>query len=81
VFGLPGGTLTAGAHGDITLIDLGARYEVTKEFASKAANSPFIGQAFEGRPVTTIVGGVVKHDIRVAGNVRVPSDAKKRKRK
>jgi dihydroorotase len=75
IFTLPGGTLAAGAYGDVTLIDLGARYEVTKEFTSKAANSPFVGQTFEGRPVTTIVGGVVKHD------VRVTADPKKRKRK
>ncbi len=74
-FNLPGGTLRGGAYGDVTLIDLGARYEVTKEFASKAANSPFVGETLEGRPVLTIVGGVVKHDIRVDGGV------KKRKRK
>lgn len=64
-FGLPGGTLQAGALGDVTLLDLSARYEVTRDsFASKAANSPFVGQTFEGRAVTTIVGGVVKHDQR-----------------
>jgi dihydroorotase len=79
IFNLPGGTLAAGAYGDVTLIDLGARYEVTKEFTSKAANSPFVGQTYEGRPVVTIVGGVVKHDVRSAETTK--ADAKKRKRK
>jgi dihydroorotase len=75
VFNLPGGTLHAGALGDVTLIDLEARYEVTRAmFLSKAANSPFVGEKLQGRVVTTIVGGAVKHDIRAA-------DTKKRKRK
>jgi dihydroorotase len=64
IFNLPGGTLRKGSVGDVTLLDLGARYEV-REFLSKAANSPFVGQTLHGRAVTTIVGGVVKHDIRV----------------
>jgi dihydroorotase len=63
VFNLPGGTLRKGSVGDVTLLDLGARYEV-REFLSKAANSPFMGETLHGRAVTTIVGGVVKHDIR-----------------
>ena len=80
VFGLPGGTLHAGALGDVTLIDLETRYEVTREmFLSKAANSPFIGEKLQGRPVTTIVGGVIKHDIR--DRAERAADAKKRKRK
>ena len=67
VFNLPGGTLRPGSLGDVTLIDLEARYEVTKElFRSKAANSPFLGQTVQGRAVTTIVGGVVRHDLREA---------------
>ena len=64
VFGLPGGTLRAGTPGDVTLIDLDAPYEVTRAFASKAANSPFVGRTLQGRPVTTIVGGAVRFDIR-----------------
>ncbi|MDP9191537.1 MAG: dihydroorotase [Acidobacteriota bacterium] len=65
IFGLPGGTLRKGSFGDVTLLDLGARYEV-RQFHSKAANSPFAGQTMHGRAVTTIVGGVVKHDMRDA---------------
>jgi dihydroorotase len=71
VFGLPGGTLRAGSLGDVTLLDLSAHYEVTSHsFVSKAANSPFVGQTFQGRAVTTIVGGVVKHDQRGAPATR-----------
>jgi dihydroorotase len=64
IFGLPGGTLRKGSLGDVTLVDLDARYQVTREFLSKAANSPFVGETLQGRAVTTIVGGVVKHDVR-----------------
>jgi dihydroorotase len=76
VFGLPGGTLRKGSAGDVTLLDLDARYEI-REFHSKAANSPFAGETLHGRAVTTIVGGVVKHDIRRA----VPAAGKKRSAK
>ncbi|HVG22729.1 MAG TPA: dihydroorotase [Thermoanaerobaculia bacterium] len=65
VFNLPGGTLRAGALGDVTLIDLDARYDVATPFASKAVNSPFLGESLQGRPVATVVGGVVRHDARV----------------
>jgi dihydroorotase len=76
VFNLPGGTLREGAPGDVTLIDLEARYTVAAPFASKAVNSPFVGETLQGRPVTTIVGGVVKHDARAAAPATT-----KRKRK
>ncbi|HYC90868.1 MAG TPA: dihydroorotase [Thermoanaerobaculia bacterium] len=74
VFNLPGGTLRAGSLGDVTLIDLEAQYAVAAPFASKAVNSPFLGQTMQGRPVMTIVGGVVRHDVRV-------TTSPKRKRK
>jgi dihydroorotase len=69
IFNLPGGTLKKGSLGDVTLIDLEAKYEVTREFESKAANSPFVGETLQGRIAATIVGGVVRHDAR-------PKDAK-----
>jgi dihydroorotase len=65
IFNLPGGTLRKGALGDVTLLDLEARWEVTKEFASMAANSPFVGARLQGRVAATIVGGAIRHDIRV----------------
>ena len=65
IFRLPGGTLAPGSLGDVTLIDIEARYQVTNTFHSKASNSPFIGETLHGRVVTTIVGGAVKYDLRV----------------
>ncbi len=82
VFGLPGGTLRAGSPGDVTLIDTGARLEVTRSFVSKASNSPFIGASFQGRVVGTIVGGVVRHDLvrrRPAESARGTAKGEKRK--
>ncbi len=61
VFNLPGGTLRPGALGDVTLIDIDAKVEVVREFQSKAANSPFIGQKLRGRIAATIVAGAIKH--------------------
>jgi dihydroorotase len=66
IFNLPGGSLRAGTIGDVTLLDLDAPFTVPAAFQSKASNSPFVGQAFQGRAVTTIVGGVVRYDIRGA---------------
>jgi dihydroorotase len=65
-FSLPGGTLREGSLGDVTILDLDTRYAVTNTFASKASNSPFIGETLHGRAVMTIVGGAVKYDIRPA---------------
>jgi dihydroorotase len=80
IFRLPGGTLAAENLGDVTLVDLDARVEISKEFVSKAANSPFIGQTLQGRVVATIVGGSVRYDVRpkVAATV-VSKPAKRRK--
>src|SRR5438067_506914 len=64
IFNLPGGTLRRGSPADVTLLDLKARYQVTNTFRSKASNSPFIGETLVGRPVATVVGGVVKFDLR-----------------
>ena len=66
IFNLPGGTLRKGSLGDVTLLDLDAAYEVTKDFASMAANSPFVGARLQGRVAATIVGGVIRHDARRA---------------
>ena len=65
IFSLPGGTLRKGSLGDVTLLDLNAKYEVTRDFLSKAANSPFVGERLQGKVVATIVGGVLRHDTRV----------------
>ena len=64
VFNLPGGTLRAGSPADLALLDLDARFQVTNTFRSKASNSPFIGEALQGRVAATIVRGVVQYDLR-----------------
>ncbi|HXG58401.1 MAG TPA: dihydroorotase [Thermoanaerobaculia bacterium] len=63
VFNLPGGTLAPGSIGDVTLLDLDARYQVTNTFQSKASNSPFIGETLQGRVVATIVGGITRYTL------------------
>ncbi len=57
---LPGGRLTAGAPGDLTLLDLDAEHTVDPaRFRSKSRNTPFGGRTFHGAPWMTIVGGRV----------------------
>jgi dihydroorotase len=80
IFRLPGGTLAAGNLGDVTLVDLEARVEISKEFVSKAANSPFIGQMLQGRVVATIVGGSVRYDVRPKAAAAVASKPAKRRK-
>ncbi|HEX7155256.1 MAG TPA: dihydroorotase [Thermoanaerobaculia bacterium] len=80
IFNLDGGTLTTGSLGDLTLVDLEARTEVGKEFVSKAANSPFIGQTLQGRVVATIVGGALKYDARPKAAAPAPAKTAKRKK-
>jgi dihydroorotase len=79
IFELPGGTLRAGSPGDVTLLDLDSRFQVTNTFHSKASNSPFIGETLQGRVVVTIVGGVMKYDLRAPEPLPV-SRTRKRKR-
>ncbi len=78
IFNLPGGTLRPGAPGDVALLDLGSRFQVTNTFHSKASNSPFIGETLQGRVVATIVGGVVRYDLRAPAPLPA---ARPRKRK
>ena len=57
---LPGGSLTAGAAADITVLDLDARVTVDpKQFRSRSRNTPFAGWEVVGAPVMTIVNGAV----------------------
>jgi dihydroorotase len=57
---LPGGSLTAGAAADVTVLDLGARITIDpRAFRSKSRNTPFAGWTLTGAPVMTIVGGAV----------------------
>jgi dihydroorotase len=68
VFNLDGGTLAAGALGDVTIVDPDATWDVPSTFASMSSNSPFSGMALRGRPAATIVGGVVRYDARAAAS-------------
>ena len=55
---LAGGTLSAGAAGDVTLIDPNLEWTVkAEEFQSVSRNTPFDGWKLKGRTVRTIVGG------------------------
>ena len=57
---LPGGALTPGMPGDITLLDLTREWEVVPaHFRSKSRNTPFAGYHLKGKAVATIVGGQI----------------------
>ena len=59
-FGLPGGTLSDGSVGDVTIIDLEETWTVDRSaFLSKSRNTPFHGWELHGRARITIVGGEV----------------------
>ena len=79
IFNLPGGTLRPGTPADITLLNLDERFQVTNTFHSKASNSPFIGEAMQGRVVATIVGGLLQYDLRATAPL--PAAKKRRKKK
>lgn len=55
---LEGGTLSAGAAADVTLIDPNLEWSVrAADFQSMSRNTPFDGWKLKGRAVRTIVGG------------------------
>ena len=59
------GTLSVGAPGDVTLIDLEAEWTVEPErFASKGRNTPLAGRTLRGRVIATVYGGRVVFDDR-----------------
>lgn len=58
VLGLPGGTLSVGSPGDVTILDLEHRVEVVPEkLCSLSRNTPFAGWKLRGAAVLTMVGG------------------------
>ncbi|HEY6477485.1 MAG TPA: dihydroorotase [Polyangia bacterium] len=60
LFGLPGGTLAAGAPGDVTVIDPDLAWTCEpRALRSRSHNTPFAGRALRGRAVLTIVGGAI----------------------
>lgn len=63
ILGLEGGSLQPGAPADITVVDLEATGTIDpRKFHSRARHSPFTGRPYRGRPVMTIVGGIIRAD-------------------
>jgi dihydroorotase len=62
ILGVSGGTLSAGAAADVTLLapDLRVRVEAAK-LRSRSKNTPFDGWELRGGVAATIVGGVTKY--------------------
>lgn len=62
IFGLPGGTLKPGAHGDIALVDLDEPWLVSRDnLLARSKNTPFEDARFSGRAVATYVAGQCVH--------------------
>lgn len=62
VLGLDHGTLSPGSMADVTLINPVEQWTVkSSAFRSRSRNTPFEGQSFTGRVVTTIVDGEVRY--------------------
>jgi len=60
LFGLPGGTLAAGAPADVTVIDPQAAWTCQPAaLRSRSRNTPFAGRSLQGKAVLTIVGGAI----------------------
>jgi dihydroorotase len=60
LLGLDGGSLSPGAPGDVTILDLERELTVTPgRFQSRSRNTPFGGWTLRGAPVMTVVGGAV----------------------
>jgi dihydroorotase len=59
-----GGSLKEGRAADVTVLDPEARWILDKEaLRSKSHNTPLLGRELVGRPVMTIVGGKVVHEL------------------
>ena len=57
------GKLLPGYEADLILIDLGREWTLTPDaLASKSKNSPFLGRAFKGKVILTMMGGVIKQE-------------------
>jgi len=59
-----GGSLREGRRADVTVLDPNAQWIIDKEaLRSKSYNTPLLGRELTGRPVLTIVGGDVVHEL------------------
>lgn len=58
-----GGSISAGAPADLTLVDLGEEWTVGRNtMVSRSSNSPYLGRKLAGGVVGTLVGGELVHD-------------------
>jgi dihydroorotase len=63
-FALAGGTLAIGSAADVCVIDPERPYTITADgLRSKSKNSPFVGHAFTGRAVLTLIDGKPMFDL------------------
>lgn len=63
LYGLPGGSLKEGQAADLVIFDPGQEWKVEK-FASKSANSPFLGETLPGVVHYTICGGRIVYSLK-----------------
>jgi dihydroorotase len=63
IYGLDAGCLEAGSPADIVIFNEKESFVVTDEFASKANNSPFIGETLHGKIYMTICSGKIVYNI------------------
>jgi dihydroorotase len=63
ILGVEGGTLSAGARADVTVINPELQFTyIEEQVVSKSKNSPFLGAKLQGRAVYTIMGGRITHN-------------------
>jgi dihydroorotase len=64
LFGLPGGSLRAGAPADVTVFDPALRWKVDPaRFLSKGRNTPYAGMTLTGRAICTVVAGEIVYTL------------------
>ena len=62
-FGLPYGTLSAGAPADVIVVDAEREWKVDPlRFYSRSRNSPFAGWTLRGKVLRTYVAGRLVHE-------------------
>lgn len=62
LYNLDKGAIAEGAAADLVIFNESERWRVSPEFASKAANSPFIGEELYGKVKYTICNGQVAYE-------------------
>ncbi len=62
LLGMDRGSIQIGKPADLTIIDVEKEYEISPAmFASKAKNSPFLGEKVFGQVIYTIIGGKIAY--------------------